>query len=353
MYGVLDNQSELSMDIAAVLASLGKTVGASREAAGQLEACVTAFTGAKHCVTTKSGTQALTVTLTAVGVGPGSVVITSPWTFIATATAATSLGAEVVFADVKSDDWTVNPVKVAELLDRYGSRVSCVVPVDLFGCPCDYRELLELCVPRGIPVVEDACQAFTGEYRGARLGNVGCTAAVTSFYPTKPLGGYGEGGAVLTNDDTLAEVLRVKLNHGSTVSEHNCTTTGENGRIDPLGAALLVEKFKRINTVVAKRRAIDVVYREMLTDVVFQKLSTDKVSALYGEQVYGSTKVIDDLRSILVTNDLYSRDVCDNTYFSNWRSATRTSGILSARSINLPINEFMNVDELRDVLGRR
>ena len=353
MYGVFENKKQLLTDLNAVLPNISQSVGTTRDAAEALEESVKSYTQAKYCVSAKSGTQALTAALHAVGVRPDTYVITTPWTFIATCTAVTSLGAKVLFADVKSDNWTIDPVKIGELLDLFGPRVSCVIPVDLFGCPCDYTSILKICAAAGVPVVEDACQGFTGEYLGSKLTNVGCSIGVTSFYPTKPLGGYGEGGALVTNDGNLAAEAEKFLNHGSTRANPDCIGVGENGRIDSLNAALLVEKFKRIDELTAHRRAIDDVYRELLTGICrFQQVPKNCRSALYQDRVCITASDAELLGSVLTLDHLYDVNVTTNTRFSVDRARAKRAFVFSSTTTGLPINENIDPGELRQLLTK-
>jgi dTDP-4-amino-4,6-dideoxygalactose transaminase len=217
------------------------------------------YLGVEHVVAVASGTDALTISLAACGVGPGDEVVTSPFTFIATASAILRLGAVPVFADISLDDFNLDPASVEGCL---GERTRAILPVHLFGCPAPMREILEVAERHDLVVVEDAAQALGAEIMGRRVGNLG-TAAAFSFYPTKVLGGYGDGGAVSTNHAEVAKVARMLRNHGA--AERNLyLTLGYNSRLDELQAAALRVKLKHVEEMIEERRAIAAAYDRVI-----------------------------------------------------------------------------------------
>ena len=227
----------------------------------ELEGRLADYVGVRHCIGLSSGTDALLVALMALGVGPGDEVITTPFTFIATGEVIALLGARPVFVDIDPRTYNINPQAVALAM---GPRTKAILPVSLYGQCADMDALAE--VAGGIPIVEDACQSFGATYKGRRscaLSEVGCT----SFFPSKPLGGYGDGGACFTDDDALAGRIRQIRVHGQDRRYHH-PRLGINGRLDSLQAAILLAKFEVFPEEVEARQRIGDRYTRALSGVV-------------------------------------------------------------------------------------
>jgi dTDP-4-amino-4,6-dideoxygalactose transaminase len=220
-----------------------------------------AFCGARHCVGVASGLDALQLALRAVGVGPGDEVITAANTFIASALAITHTGATPVLADVREDDFNLDPQAVERAITP---RTKAILPVHLYGQPARMDEIMDIARRHGLKVVEDACQAHGARYGRDRAGAIG-DAGCFSFYPGKNLGGYGDGGAVVTNDPEIAERLRLDRNYGSRV-KYVHESDGYNSRLDTIQAAVLRVKLRRLEGWNARRRELAALYRELLAD---------------------------------------------------------------------------------------
>ena len=220
-----------------------------------------AFCGARHCVGVASGLDALQLALRAVGVGPGDEVITAANTFIASALAITHAGATPVLADVRADDFNLDPEAVERAITP---RTKAILPVHLYGQPARMDEIMDIAWRHGLKVVEDACQAHGAGYGAERAGAIG-DAGCFSFYPGKNLGGYGDGGAVVTSDPRIAERLRLDRNYGSRV-KYVHESDGYNSRLDTLQAAVLRVKLRRLEGWNARRRELAALYRELLAD---------------------------------------------------------------------------------------
>lgn len=220
-----------------------------------------AYCGARHCVGVASGLDALQLALRAVGVGPGDEVITAANTFIASALAITHAGATPVLADVRADDFNLDPEAVERAITP---RTKAILPVHLYGQPARMDEIMDIARRHGLKVVEDACQAHGARYGAARAGAMG-DAGCFSFYPGKNLGAYGDGGAVVTDDPQVAERLRLDRNYGSRV-KYIHESAGHNSRLDTLQAAVLRIKLRRLDEWNARRRALADLYRELLAD---------------------------------------------------------------------------------------
>jgi dTDP-4-amino-4,6-dideoxygalactose transaminase len=211
-----------------------------------LEAELAAFCGARHAVTCASGTDALVLVLMAEGIGPGDAVICPSFTFTATAEVAALVGAMPVFADVEEASFNLDPESLRSACAaarKLGLRPRAVIPVDLFGQPADYDRIMPVAAAEGLFVLDDAAQAFGATYGNRRLGAL-APATATSFFPAKPLGCYGDGGAVLTDDAELAQVMRSLRVHGEGRDRYDCARIGLNGRLDTIQAAVLLEKLK-------------------------------------------------------------------------------------------------------------
>ena len=211
-----------------------------------LEAELAAFCGARHAVTCASGTDALVLVLMAEGIGPGDAVICPSFTFTATAEVVALVGATPVFADVEEASFNLDPEslrRACAAARKLGLRPRAVIPVDLFGQPADYDRIMPIAAAEGLFVLDDAAQAFGATYKNRRLGAL-APATATSFFPAKPLGCYGDGGAVLTDDEELAQVMRSLRVHGEGRDRYDCARIGLNGRLDTIQAAVLIEKLK-------------------------------------------------------------------------------------------------------------
>lgn len=247
----------------------------------ELEERLAGYVGVGHAVCCSSGTDALLMALMALGVGPGQAVFTTPFTFIATAEVVALLGAVPVFVDVDPVTFNLDPDRLAlavEAVRRNDPAIhplpaapgplvpAAVIPVDLFGLPADYDRLLPWCAAQGLPVIEDAAQAFGSELRGRRAGSFGWCGA-TSFFPAKPLGCYGDGGAVFTDDAAAARRLRSIRSHGQGEDRYHHVRLGLNGRLDSFQAAVLLAKLAIFDDEVARRRRIAAGYAARLAGV--------------------------------------------------------------------------------------
>lgn len=211
----------------------------------ELEKKLAKYVGVNHCVSCASGTDALLIPLMAKGIGPGDAVITTPFTYIATAEVIALLGAEPVFADIYPNTFNINPCEVEKAIKRAkirGLNPKAIIPVDLFGLPSRYRMINEIALEKNLFVIEDAAQGFGGSIRSKKAGSFGDVAS-TSFFPAKPLGCYGDGGAIFTDDENLAIKMRSIRVHGSGLDKYENVRIGINGRLDTIQAAILLEKL--------------------------------------------------------------------------------------------------------------
>jgi len=228
------------------------------------------FAGVAHCLTCSSGTDALLMALMAYDVEPGDAIFTTTFTFIATAEVIALLGATPVFVDIDPDTFNMNPDLIPAAIEkatREGYTPRGIIPVDIFGLPADYDRILEIARQNGLFVIDDACQGFGGVYRGRKLGAIGDIAA-TSFFPAKPLGVYGDGGAVFTDNDELAALMRSVRIHGMGPDKYDNARIGINGRFDTMQAAVLLPKLEIFPEELQLRREVANAYSQRLKDVV-------------------------------------------------------------------------------------
>jgi UDP-2-acetamido-2-deoxy-ribo-hexuluronate aminotransferase len=238
---------------------------------GELEERLADFTGSKYAISCSSGTDALLMPLMAKGIGKGDAVFTSVFTFFATAEVIALTGATPVFVDIRRDTFNIDSEKLEEAIvktvkeGRLNPRMA--IPVDLFGLPADYGAITEITRKYGLYLLEDAAQGFGGRYRGKTAGSFG-DAAATSFFPAKPLGCYGDGGAVFTDDGEMAETLKSIRIHGQGTDRYENVRLGINGRMDTIQAAVLLEKLAVFQTEIEKRNEIAAKYTGLLKDCV-------------------------------------------------------------------------------------
>src|SRR5690242_9311334 len=225
----------------------------------ELEGRLAAYTGARHCVTVSSGTEALLIALMALGVEPGDEVITTPFSFIATAEVIVLLGATPVFADINPATCNIDPDQIEALITP---RTRAIMPVSLYGQPADMDEINAIALRHGLPVIEDAAQSFGAIYHGKKscnLSTIGCT----SFFPSKPLGCYGDGGALFTSDDRIATAAREIRVHGQS-RRYVHTRIGVGGRMDTLQCAIVLAKLTRLAHELEMRKAVSQRYLDAL-----------------------------------------------------------------------------------------
>ena len=234
-----------------------------------LEGELAAFCGARHVVSCASGTDALVLVLMATEIGPGDAVICPSFTFTATAEAVVLVGATPVFADVEAETFNLDPAGVpaaCATARRLGLRPKAVIPVDMFGQPAAHDRIAVAAGAESLFVLDDAAQAFGATYKNRRVGAL-APATATSFFPAKPLGCYGDGGAVLTEDEELACTLRSLRVHGEGRDKYESARIGLNGRLDTLQAAVLIEKLKIFPEEILARERVAQRYSEGLADL--------------------------------------------------------------------------------------
>ena len=300
-------QSIPFIDIGAQRQRLGKTIdeAVSRVLAHcqfingpevtQLEAELASFSGAKHVVSCASGTDALLMVLMAKGVGPGDAVFCPSFTFCATGEAVALAGATPVFVDVDAATFNMDAASVKRGIAtarKLGLKPRAVIPVDLFGQSADHDAIGAVAEDEGLFVLDDAAQGFGASYKGRRLGTV-ALATATSFFPAKPLGCYGDGGAIFTDDAKLAETLRSIRVHGQGSDKYDNIRLGLTGRLDTMQAAILIEKLKIFEDEIAARDRVAERYARALGNIVTVPRLAPGCSSIWAQYTIRLPKGID------------------------------------------------------------
>lgn len=315
----------------------------------ELEQQLEAYTAAKHCITVASGTEALLIALMALGLKPGDEVITTPFTFVATAEVIALIGAVPVFVDVQPDTCNIDPALIEAAIT---AKTKAIMPVSLYGQVADMDEINAIAARHGnIPVIEDAAQSFGASYKGRKTCNLS-TIGCTSFFPSKPLGCYGDGGAIFTNDDALASAMREVRVHGQERRYYH-TRIGVGGRMDTLQCAVVLAKLERFEWEIEQRIKAGAHYMELLSGVSGVKPLTVRPdrSCVWGQ----FTVQVEKREAVLV--ELQAAGVPTAVHYPvplhrqpAYQSLCRISGSLehadavAARVMSLPMHPYIDVE---------
>ena len=349
----------------------------------ELEEKLARFVGVKHCISCSSGTDGLLMPLMAYGIGPGDAVFTTPFTFIATAEVISLLGATPVFVDIDPRTFNIDPAKlepaIRAVIERNPSLYPLpsaanheplsltpkgIIPVDLFGLPADYDPIMELAEKHNLFVLEDGAQGLGGIYKGRNAGGLGHVGA-TSFFPAKPLGCYGDGGAVFTDDDEMAEKLVSIRVHGKGTHKYDNVRTGINGRLDTMQAAILLSKLDAFPSELEVRQRIAAMYTELLgphsplltiphiPQGMRSAWAQYSVLARDGEQ---RTKIQDGLKEAAIPSMVYyPTPLHIQTAFAHLAYKPEDFPVSLATSqkiFSLPMHPYLQGAEIEKVVGR-
>jgi dTDP-4-amino-4,6-dideoxygalactose transaminase len=328
----------------------------------EAEAALAAFCGARHAITCASGTDALVLPLMAKGIGPGDAVICPTFTFTATAEVVALVGATPVFADVEEASFNLDPDSLSRAVAaarKAGLVPKAVIPVDLFGQPADFDRIKAAAAVENLFVLDDAAQAFGATYKNHRLGMLG-HATATSFFPAKPLGVYGDGGAVFTDDDELAKVMRSIRMHGEGIDKYDCVRIGLNGRMDTMQAAVLLEKLKIFPEEIVARERVARRYSKALADLVHvPRLAEGSTSvwAQYTIRVGDGRR--DALKAALAAEGIptaiyYAKPVHRQDAYRGFpvvESGTPVSDRLAGEVISLPMHAYLEEPTQDRIVG--
>ena len=248
----------------------------------ELEQQLQDFCGVKHAITCASGTDALCLILRAKNIGPGDVVFVPSFTFAATAEAVVLLGATPYFVDVLPDTFNIDPKSLLDAIKHCAAlnlKARCVIPVDLFGLPADYEQINKIAAENNLWVLADSAQSFGANYKDKKVGTL-ALATATSFFPAKPLGCYGDGGCIFTDDSELAQIIKSLRVHGQGQDKYDNIRIGLNSRLDTLQAAILIEKLKVFPAELIHRQTVATKYTALLPKLVLtQMIELDYTSA--------------------------------------------------------------------------
>ncbi len=319
----------------------------------ELEQRLAAFVGAKHCIGVSSGTDALLIAMMALEVGPGDEVITTPFTFIATGEMIALLGAQPVFVDIDPRTYNIDPERIEAAIT---ARTKAIMSVSLYGQCADFDAINAIADKHGLPVIEDGAQSLGATYKGRQscaLSTIGCT----SFFPSKPLGGYGDGGACFTDDDALAKIMREIRVHGQDRRYHH-PRIGINGRLDTLQAAVLLAKFEIFPEEVALRAEVGARYSSMIESectAIKPPFVADQNTSVYAQY----TIQVEDRARVQAV--LKEADIPTAVHYPvplNLQPALETEAFdlvvaeeLAGKVISLPMHPYLDSDNQKQVVS--
>ncbi|HEX2135053.1 MAG TPA: DegT/DnrJ/EryC1/StrS aminotransferase family protein [Microvirga sp.] len=323
-----------------------------------LEADLAAFCGAGHAISCANGTDALALVLMAKGVRPGDAILCPTFTFAATAEVVAWTGATPIFVDVREDTFNLDVRSLEAGLKtarELGLKAVGVIPVDLFGQPADYDAIEPLCAREGLWMLCDAAQSFGASYKGRKVGTIGLATA-TSFFPAKPLGCYGDGGAVFTEDEALAAVMRSIRIHGQGADKYENVRIGMNGRLDTMQAAILIEKLKIFADELEARDRIAKRYNALLRDVADVPEVPDGLTSAWAQYTlrvagFDRERFVADLAAEgIPTAVYYPKPLHRQTAYKGYPVAgdgLPVSERLAAQVVSLPMHPYLT-EELQD-----
>lgn len=306
------------------------------------------YLGVKHAVGVNSGTDALIIGLRALGIGPGDEVITTPFTFFATAESISSVGATPVFADIDPHTYNIDPERIRE---QVTPRTRAIMPVHLYGNPCAMDEIMAIAQEHNLLVIEDCAQSFGARYKGKQTGTIGHVGAY-SFFPSKNLGAFGDGGLLVTDDDQVADLARMLRAHGSRKKYHN-EMIGYNSRLDTIQAAILRVKLPHVDRWNEGRRQVAQAYNNALkavTGVITPELSDGHVFHQYTIRLTNADRenVQIQLRSQGIGTMVYYPTPQDRLpIYTTDSQANMASYAASSQALSLPISPRLPIDAIQ------
>lgn len=321
----------------------------------ELETKLAKYTGSKHCVTVSSGTDSLLIALMALGVGPEDEVITVPYTWISTAEVMALIGAKPVFVDIRPDTWNMDETLLEAAITN---RTKAIMPVSIYGQCSDMDVINEIAVKYDIPVIEDAAQSFGATYKGKKSCNLSSIGS-TSFFPSKPLGCYGDAGALFTNDDELAEMFCWIRVHGQERKHHH-PILGINGRMDTMQASILLAIFEVFPEEVSKRQEIGNRYNTELSQA--SELETPTI-APENTSVFAQYTILSEQRES-IQNSLKEKGIPSVSYYSvplhlqpvfkdlGYKSGDfPVSEKVANQSLSFPMSPYLNTEDQKNVIS--
>ena len=326
----------------------------------ELEEKLADYCGVKHAISCSSGTDALLIPLMAWGIGPGDAVFTTPFTYVATAEVISLLGATPIFVDVYESTYNIDCEKleteIIKVVNEGKLKPKAIIPVDLFGLPARYRLIGKIAQKYNLKVIEDAAQSFGASIGEKRVGTFGDVAA-TSFYPAKPLGCYGDGGAIFTNNDSLAEECKAIRIHGTSLDKYNSEVIGLNGRLDSIQAAVLLEKLEIFDEEFDMRNKVNDYYRKYLNNAQYIPKNYHSANALFSITL-GSHKKREELVDRLLQHNIpnviyykYPIHLMKAFSYLGYKEGTlQVSERLSKTIVSLPMHTYLSNEEIDQIV---
>jgi len=328
-----------------------------------LEKKLAEYVGVDYCITCANGTDAMTLVLMAWNIGPGDAVFVPDFTFVATAEVVVLRGATPIFVDVNERTFNMDPVDleiaIQEVIDRGQLKPRVIIPVDLFGLPADYEKIMKVAEKHNLLVLEDAAQGFGGSISGKKACSFG-KAATTSFFPAKPLGCYGDGGAIFTNNKKLAEILFSIRVHGKGEHKYDNVRIGTNSRLDTIQAAILIEKLNLLDQEIDKVNEIADLYSKGLSKKIITPLIQNPFKSSYALYtiILESTELRDRVVKFMNSKDIatsvfYPKAMSNQKVFSNGLHLRETtkSEMLVTRVLSIPIHPYLRIDEIELIIS--
>jgi len=334
----------------------------------ELEKKLAAYAGTKHCISCASGTDALLLPLMAYNVKPGDAIFTTPFTFIATAEVISLLGATPVYVDIDPDTFNIDPEKLRKAIEDIknnkkptpqfpdGLVPKGIIAVDLFGLPADYDAINAVAQEHGLFVIEDAAQSFGGTYKGKMAGSLADVGA-TSFFPAKPLGCYGDGGAILTDDDALAGIVESLRVHGKGQHKYDNVRIGVNGRLDTMQAAILLAKLEIFSNEIKLRQEVAARYSEGLKNSVKVPAVPEGYTSAWAQYSIVSERKAELMKRLqskgIPTAVYYPRPLHLQTAFGSLGYAEGSIPIserMSDHIFSLPMHPYLNIQDQKMII---
>ena len=316
----------------------------------ELEDKLAAYCGAKHCIGVANGTDALQIALMALGVGAGDEVITPGFTYIATAETVALLGAKPVYVDIVEQTYNLDPAKLEAAITP---RTKAIVPVSLYGQCADFDVINAIAARHNLPVIEDAAQSFGASYKGRKSGSL-TTVSCTSFFPSKPLGCYGDGGAVFTDDDNLAAVIRQIARHGQDRRYHHIRV-GVNSRLDTLQAAILLPKLTILEEEIGLRGRVAAVYAQELdkASIAAPFIESHNISAYaqYTVRVKNRDAVQTALKAAGIPTAVHYPIPLNKQPAVASDAVLPVGDWVAEEVLSLPMHPYMTEEQVRQVVG--
>ena len=329
----------------------------------ELEEKLADYVNTKHCISCSSGTDALLIPLMAMEIGPGDAVITTPFTYIATVEVIALLGATPIFCDIYDTTFNINP---SYLEQAYNDALSknlkpkAIIPVDLFGLPARYRLIKQFANEKNLLILEDAAQGFGGRIGDKLAGSFGDVAG-TSFFPAKPLGCYGDGGAIFTDNDELAEKMKSIRVHGGGKDKYENDRIGINGRLDSIQAAVLLEKIEIFDSELSKREKVSEYYTQNIHKMFTSPLIPNKYFSSWAQysilipDIIDRKKVIDDFsRQGIPSMVYYKIPVHLQKGYKKYGYSEGDMNIaenISNRILSLPMHPYLNKEDQNQIIS--